>query len=56
MSKTNLTDAAWHSPTNEASRFFKVVVEMRQESARVWQGSGARGGLKSAGRWLRGGA
>ena len=27
--KTNLTDAAWHSPTNEASRFFKVDVEMR---------------------------
>ena len=27
--KTNLTDRAWHSPTNEASRFFKVEVEMR---------------------------
>ncbi len=27
--KTNLTDKAWHSPTNEASRFFKVGVEMR---------------------------
>ena len=27
--KTNLTDKAWHSPTNEASRFFKVEVEMR---------------------------
>ena len=27
--KTNLTDRAWHSPTNEASRFFKVGVEMR---------------------------
>ena len=27
--KTNLTDKAWHSPTNEASRFFKVSVEMR---------------------------
>ena len=25
----NLTDKAWHSPTNEASRFFKVGVEMR---------------------------
>ena len=27
--KTNLIDKAWHSPTNEASRFFKVEVEMR---------------------------
>ena len=27
--KTNLTDKAWHSPTNEASRFFKVSVEMK---------------------------
>lgn len=27
--KTNLTDSAWHSPTNEASQFFKVGVEMR---------------------------
>ena len=27
--KTNLTDRAWHSPTNEASRFFKVEVQMR---------------------------
>ena len=27
--KTNLTGAAWHSPTNEVSRFFKVGVEMR---------------------------
>lgn len=27
--KTNLTDRVWHSPTNEASRFFKVGVEMR---------------------------
>ena len=26
--KTNLTDRAWHSPTNDASRFFKVTVEM----------------------------
>ena len=26
--KTNLTDRAWHSPTNAASRFFKVGVEM----------------------------
>ena len=26
--KTNLTDAAWHSPTNAADRFFKVSVEM----------------------------
>ena len=27
--KTNLTDRVWHSPTNEASRFFKVSAEMR---------------------------
>lgn len=27
--KTNLTDAAWHSPTNAASRFFRVGVEMK---------------------------
>ena len=27
--KTNLTDKAWHSPTNEASRFFKVEVDMK---------------------------
>ena len=27
--KTNLTDKAWHSPTNQASRFFKVSVEMK---------------------------
>lgn len=27
--KTNLTDAAWHSPTNASSRFFHVGVEMR---------------------------
>ncbi len=26
--KTNLTDAAWHTPTNSASRFFKVTVDM----------------------------
>lgn len=26
--KTNLLDRAWHSPTNEASRFFKVTVGM----------------------------
>ena len=26
--KTNLTDAAWQSPTNSAHRFFKVKVEM----------------------------
>ena len=26
--KTNLTDAAWHTPTNENSRFFRVAVEM----------------------------
>ena len=26
--KENLTDAAWHSPTNAADRFFKVSVEM----------------------------
>ena len=28
MGKTNLTDAAWQSPTNSAHRFFKVKVEM----------------------------
>jgi hypothetical protein len=27
--KTNLTDSAWHSPTNASSRFFKVGVEMK---------------------------
>ena len=26
--KTNLIDKAWYSPTNDASRFFKVTVEM----------------------------
>ena len=26
--KENLMDAAWHSPTNAADRFFKVSVEM----------------------------
>ena len=26
--KTNLTDKAWHSQTNEASRFFKFTVDM----------------------------
>ena len=26
--KESLTDAAWHSPTNTADRFFKVSVEM----------------------------
>ena len=26
--KTNLTDRAWHSPTNSASRFFRVRVEL----------------------------
>ena len=26
--KTNLTDKSWHTPTNNASRFFKVIVEM----------------------------
>jgi hypothetical protein len=26
--KANLSDAAWHSPTNSASRFFRVNVEM----------------------------
>ena len=26
--KESLTDAAWHSPTNAADRFFKVAVEM----------------------------
>jgi len=24
--KTNLTDKSWHSPTNNASRFFRVKV------------------------------
>ena len=28
MGKTNLTDKAWHSPTNDATRFFKVTVEL----------------------------
>ena len=28
--KTNLTDSAWHSPTNSSSRFFRVRVEMPQ--------------------------
>ena len=28
MGNTNLTDAAWQSPTNSAHRFFKVKVEM----------------------------
>jgi len=27
--KTNLTDGAWHSPTNDATRFFKVDVKMQ---------------------------
>ena len=27
--KTNLTDKAWHSPTNAFDRFFTVGVEMR---------------------------
>ena len=27
--KTNLTDKAWHSPTNQASQFFMVGVEMK---------------------------
>jgi len=27
--KTNLTDGAWHSPTNDATRFFKVEVRMK---------------------------
>ena len=26
--KTNLTDAAWHTPTNSASRFFRVEVDL----------------------------
>ena len=26
--KADLTDAAWHSPTNAADRFFKVSVEL----------------------------
>ena len=26
--KTNLTDEVWHTPTNSASRFFKVTVDM----------------------------
>lgn len=28
LGKENLTDATWHSPTNAADRFFKVLVEM----------------------------
>ena len=28
LGKTNLVDQAWHSPTNEASRFFKVNVSL----------------------------
>ena len=27
--KTNLTDKAWHSPTNSLDRFFMVGVEMK---------------------------
>ena len=30
--KTNLTDEVWHSPTNEASRFFKVTVQLPEEN------------------------
>lgn len=29
--KTNLTDEVWHSPTNDASRFFKVTVRLPEE-------------------------
>ena len=29
--KTNLTDAAWHTPTNSASRFFRVEVGMPKQ-------------------------
>ena len=28
LGKTNLTDAAWQSPTNSAHRFFKVKVAL----------------------------
>jgi hypothetical protein len=28
LGKTHLSDAAWHSPTNPASMFYKVNVEM----------------------------
>ena len=28
MGKTNLTDAAWHYPSNSGTRFFKVSVGM----------------------------
>ena len=28
MGKTNLTDAAWQSPTNSAHRLFKVIVAL----------------------------
>ena len=31
--KTNLTEAVWHSPTNEASRFFKVGVKVKGQDA-----------------------
>ena len=30
--KTNLTDEVWHSPTNDASRFFKVTVQLPEEN------------------------
>ena len=26
--KTNFTDASWHSPTNDGTRFFKVDVRL----------------------------
>jgi len=29
LCKTNLSDGAWHWPTNDASRFFKVEVRLK---------------------------
>ena len=29
LGKTNLSDGAWHWPTNDASRFFKVEVRLK---------------------------
>ena len=29
--KTNLTDALWHCPTNDGTRFFKVDVRLLQQ-------------------------
>ena len=31
LGKTNLTDASWHSPTNDGTRFFKVNVRLLQQ-------------------------